>query len=267
MQKKNFQSLSYLKIFLLVVFIAALISISYKVLLMFENSSFRYDSFNVLVVGRDVSLIHIDKGSEKLYVLTFEDKGGLFRNKSKISASLLLKVSVDGLIYERNPGKKVTESFPTLKAVSSIFLSPNDFILSDINGVDLLKLLYYSLKIEKLDRIEKQLKEINTEENGLTDLFLDRQIFNEKVSIEIINGTEIDGFGGKIGGLLKRAGYNIVAVDTENHSDSKILTADDRKITVKKLSRFFNSKITAKKDQGIADVTLIIGKDIIRKLN
>lgn len=246
-KKRESQNLIYIKIFLVVLAFAAFISIAYKFFLLVQNSTFKHDSFNLLLVSDNVSLYHLDRRKNELLIKDLGGKAEAIKNKNKISTSLALGVPLDGkIVIEDGQGRlSVREIFPLL-------FTPGKYDLDGLNELDIIKFLILS--------------SITAENKSSLDYFRDAEIINEKISIEIINSTEIDGLGGTILEMLKGAGYNVISVSTEQGQKSQI-TARKKGVSVQKLTKLFGLPVIEVSDSGIADVSIILGKDFIKNLN
>jgi hypothetical protein len=96
---------------------------------------------------------------------------------------------------------------------------------------------------------------------------LDPAIYRENQSIEIVNATRIDGLGAKFASFISNIGGNPVMVSSSNDviGKSKIIYYGKESYTVKKLSTYFNIKKENSKTRRLADVIIIVGKDLVQE--
>jgi len=99
-----------------------------------------------------------------------------------------------------------------------------------------------------------------------SSFFSDQKILNEKLSIEILNGTSKTGTGLKVAKIVEALGADVVF--TGNYqglvkkSILEVAKENKNSITVRRLSRLFNPEIVEKKEKGLSEITLIIGEDL-----
>lgn len=274
MQKET-QSLIYIKLFLIIVLTAALISLSYKIFLVFKNNSFKYRTFNVLFLDKDAYLVHLDTKDKKLGIFKFPGKRNLFLNKSNLFLSLLLGVPVEGVIIAKDPSEffDLEKNFFPVKTTLHAISSANRFENKDVNQFDILKIYLYSVFISKNERVFHEIKDIKSnfkENNQLKDfgnLFQDNDIFNEKISAEVINSTGIDGVGGRVSDILKSAGFNVISVESGDHKKSIIIDrVSSKNVSVPRLKKTFNMETKKINEAGASDITIILGQDILKSL-
>ncbi len=266
-------NLKYIKIFLLVFLVAAFFSISYKVLVLMIQSSFRYDSFNILIIDRDAHLIHLDRNLKKLSILTIPSGRRFFVNKSKIYDSLSLGIPLDGLVVARKSidFSSIPEKFLSMEDAASLIFQNYNYTFDSVNTADILKILFYSKFISHNDKTFETINSFKNNESFaqgtyISDLFRENAIYDEKFSIQIINATEIDGLGSRVAVMLKNIGYNVISVDTVGSKKSEIETLNNNAVSAKRLTNFFNIPVTRSSPSDIADITLVLGKEIGQKI-
>jgi hypothetical protein len=95
--------------------------------------------------------------------------------------------------------------------------------------------------------------------NALTD----QDIANENISIQIINATEIPGFGQRLGQVLSNLGANVVDVSTAQRIQKKSSLAyfGNESYTLNRIQKLLNLPTTTLSRQGIADIVITIGTD------
>jgi len=96
--------------------------------------------------------------------------------------------------------------------------------------------------------------------------FSDQKILNEKVSVDILNGTAKEGVGSKVARIVEAAGADVVFIGNyQGVAKQSVLQVSKEKkksMTAKKLSRLFNLRVEEKKEKELTDITLILGEDL-----
>lgn len=270
--KKKFQSIVYIKIFFLILFIAAFLSISYRAFLLIKNRAFKFETFNVLMQDKDVRLISVNTQEKKMVIFKFMGAGNLFSDKSLFSTSTVLGVPIDGMISAKNSFEfnNLEKDFLETGRLFSMIFVPNKYSFRKINIFDLTKLFVISKFIPEQDRKTKTLNNLSADfrrneeiDLELEGLFKDSEIFNKKISLEIINATDIDGLGSRVALILKNLGYNVISVSNGGGDKSKILIKDGVS-SVERIEKIFGITAEKKETHGIADVVLILGKDMVK---
>lgn len=255
--------MTYLKYFLIIFLTLAILSVLIKVIKVYQSRSFRGDAFNLLILNKDSTLIHLETNPKSLTFLTLKNFGSELKNKSRVNMSIRLKIPIDGIIILDNSDEKIEKSSLGLNSFVKFYSKKS----ININEMDLLKLLW---KINGVKSSEVSIKEIENIDKAqvysmLPEVFNETAIVNDKTSIEVINGTGQDGVGGRISDALRNEGFHIVSVGTFEQKESKIiLRGSENNIVFKRLVDFFPFKIERKEENSISDITLILGKDSLK---
>ena len=259
------ETIKYIKIFLLVVLFAALISLSFRIFLMFKNSSFRYATFNVLLTdSKNANLIHIDRNQNKMSIVYLPKSGSALSSRSRFSESLIIGIPVDGKISAQNVLPVAADgSFLAKNSLLALLFNSSGTKLDNLNSLDLIKIFLYTKQISQNDRSYVTIKKENLPQNY--ENFFDKQIFNEKESVQIINGADISGLGSRVAGVLKNAGYNVIATSNGKSSKSYIKSISPDSISTKRLQNFLNVPVIKSDGNSIADITVVLGEDISKK--
>jgi hypothetical protein len=260
-------NLKYLKVFLLVLVLFACVSLLYRIILSFNSSSFRYDTYNVLLTEDKSHLIRINRSKNKLSVISFPKVSNEARG-SRLIASLALGQPVDaGIVYKGKDSIDINNSFMTFGLMMNLLFGRNNFDFKNINVVDILKIYLFTAQMSKND---KNVFSLESFENGVLDIegeeiFYDSEIFNEKKSVQVVNSTNIDGLGSKLSDILKSMGYNIIAIESGSDRVSAINTLLEQTVSVKRLKDLLGFPVINKKSD-ISDVTIILGADLVKTL-
>ena len=95
------------------------------------------------------------------------------------------------------------------------------------------------------------------------DLFRDSVINNMEYTIEVENGTSVDGLGTETAGILSRLGYNVIAVRTsELRSNSYIAYPDKPDIYINSLAGLTGFDVKKEKVSQSADIMVFLGDDL-----
>src|SRR3989338_5055451 len=95
---KSGSTLNYIKLFLIVVLFCALISLLYKSFLLVKNSSFKYGSFNLMLLDKNAYVVHIENSDKKISILKIDNAGKLLSGKSRLTQSMILGIFLDSSI-------------------------------------------------------------------------------------------------------------------------------------------------------------------------
>lgn len=246
----------YIKIFIIVVVCAAILSTFYKTFILIKNSSFKHETYNLLLLDKNAYLVHIDSTNKILIRSKLADSPKKFLNKSRVEQSAALGVLVDAAIVGENSGFQVSSSdFMDTGTGANLIFSKGKFRFNNINEFDILKIFLLSKLIPADNRYEK--------ESIVSDL-ADRKILNEKKSVEIINTTGVNGLGNQMAVALRAVGYNVVELETGEAQKPKIVAADDNSDSIQRLKDALRIPFEKTHEQTIADITLVLGSEILK---
>mgnify|MGYP001572127579 FL=1 len=273
MRKDN--TLKLVFIFLFVVGILAFLSLSYRAYLLIVNSSFTDSTFNVLLIDDNAHLLHLDKLQRKAVVIKFPSQGKSFLNKTRLRNSIELGVPIDGMIVAK---KKLSfgnleQDLLGFRSMFKVYLNAYDFKLAGLNHYDLLRIYLVGESISRNDIVAEVVRgsdalSKNEQLSKIKDNFRDRKIFNEKITVEVVNATGIDGMGGMASSMLTTLGYNVLSLRTEEHKDSKIKSRiKNGSPAIARLEKLLDLKVEKGLEAAIADVVIILGSDIAKTLN
>lgn len=137
---------------------------------------------------------------------------------------------------------------------------------SNLTIFDKLRLLLFAKSVAANNKSVDEISLINqTQQNEttLTNALTDQEIADENISIQIVNATDITGFGQRLSRVLTNLGANIVAVTTAQNiqKDSTIQYYGSNSYTVNRLDKLLGIKATKLNSQGIANIVITIGLD------
>lgn len=259
--KKKSDNASYIKVFILIVLFSALVSLTYKVFLLVKNRSFRFSTYNIMLVGHDAHLVGFNTQKKQIYTLEVKDGREVFSSNKPLASSVISGVPLDGMIISIKPENLIDskDDFPTFSQTLSFLLEDEKYVFYNVNRFDLVKLYVVSRLTAWKDRGYDNIQNLSQDSGGK---FYDSEIFNEKTSIEIINSTEINGLGSRIGVVLLNLGANVISIKDGEEGKTQILAKDYNLKTLKRVERLFELKAQKSESTGIADITINLGKDI-----
>jgi hypothetical protein len=97
----------------------------------------------------------------------------------------------------------------------------------------------------------------------ITNSLTDQEIADENISMEVINATNITGFGQRLSRVLTNMGANIVDVSTAQNTQKRttIEYFGDKSYTVSRLEKLLGVTATEITTQPIANIVITIGTD------
>lgn len=262
-KSKQGKSLNLAVVFSAIFILLILISLTCKVINVFQKSNFTGENhFTVSVTSEEdkVSLVSFAPKSNSIFILNIKEA----KNKN---LSSILEIPIDG---EINANTQITDK--NLKSSFFGFLIPFSVKKTNLTAVDLARLWMYSNSVPVNGIYER---EISVDEDilklkslGVYSYFIDQAIAEEKIGIEIVNGTEIFGLGNKLASFISNMGGNVVMVSTSEKTEdkSRIDYFGEENYTLKKISRILNLKPNKVEKRKLGDIIIVIGKDSLDKL-
>lgn len=122
----------------------------------------------------------------------------------------------------------------------------------------------------KLDRSD--LEDYEVLDGKLADFVLDNQIAGERLKVQVLNGTLIDGLAGRAARQIENLGAEVLSVgnaEPQNQKLSVLISNDLNSSTFRRLKEIFKITQVRGSVEGIeerADITLILGLDISDRL-
>jgi len=262
------KTLNYIKVFLLVVFVAAIVSLSYKTLVSFKNSTFSYGTYNLLIIRQDAYLIHIDVSQKKLQIVKFGNLGKQMVGKTRVYETLKIGMPLDAqIISKQNAGIVINDSFLNFQTLAALLFAHGDYKLDNLDAVDIIKIFFATKGVLSSDRM---VTTVNSSQNGYVSEnsmnFTDREIFNDGESVEVINATDVDGLGNEFSTALKNLGYNVVSVKSGESGKSSISTDNVNTVSLRRLKTVLAFPVLKKAPGSVSDITITLGKDIVPSL-
>lgn len=263
--KKKSQSTNLRFAFIFCVSVLFLITISFLIKAILIVKASNYDGnhrYNLAIYqGSKESLISFSPQSKSISILTLT--GNVNGNIGKFT-----ELPVDSSITDRDGG---TINKDNLSSTLSHYIFNYTGLKTNMTIIDAIRVSLFAKEVQKASIYERDLSSNDSLSiNSFTSsFFIDPQIANEKVTIEIINGTQVVGLGNRLANLLNNIGADVVLVTSSDKEEqaTKIMYFGDSNYTIKRISKILGVKPTQSSQRDISDVTLIIGNDIISKVN
>lgn len=257
-KKKKSNNLRFAFYFIILVVFFGGLSLAFKLGTVLKNSTFDGNHRYNMEVREDntVCIISFSPQTNNIAIVNIDDKIGESMNK-ELSIPIDAKISGQCPISGSDIFQKLTKLLPTTFDVNS---KPT--------FIDILKLMYFAKDIPK-ESISKNTignsPDDSLKQQILSSEFLDQSIVGEKKTIQIINATAVSGLGARLAAMLSNIGGNIILVVTmeKEAKESQITYYGQESYTVQKLHSILGFKKEKKNGRAIADIIIIIGKDVV----
>lgn len=252
-QSNNFK---LVLLFICAVVFLIVLSLSIRIFTIVKNSKFDgTHAFNIAIYREnDVLLTSVLPEKHSVSILTL--KGVLHKPVGQ-----LLGIPVDGQIttMSQDRGKTVSSH------LESVILHTNKDS-SDLTLFDAIRLYFFAKGVQSRNVVMHELflpQDTNVLDNVAASLFSDETIASEKVSVGIINSTDVTGLGNRLARVIANIGGNVVSVSSadENRKKTSIAYYGEKSYTVTRLSKILGVEPTQTQTQGISDVIVVIGAD------
>ena len=264
MFQERIVSFFYLKIFVVIVVVLVIGSICIRITSEVLESSFRNNSFSLLLVSHDSKLIYVDKANKSVLFLALGDIRSIVKGKGPIEASLALGVPINGMIIDEKSPTNLSD-FTSSSNISRLVFSGDTPVFKNLDKYDIYKLSNAIRGAISDNTHEIRVNIFNQDEmrDKVGDLFKDSIINNMSYTVEIDNGTTINGLGNDLAAILGREGYNIIAVRTGVPSPNSYIAYPDKSNiytdSLAGLTGFVKKKV---KSSPSADITIFLGDDL-----
>lgn len=271
--KNKIVSFLYLKVFLVALVVIIIASLGARIFSEFSNSSFKHNSFTILYFGNSTFLLNVDK-KEKRY--TFVDLGNLndkLKGKNTLEMSLLIGAPVNATIQQKNAETsiKTSEDFLTFSNQVGLMTGGNGAVVKRMNSYDVYKFISSARGALRENRFNEKIPDLNKVgiDKELSDLLRNTKINEENTSIEVINGTGINGLASVFSQMLANGGYNIIDVRSDNSEDipSEIRYKGEATELTDSLVQLTSFQEKNTNPSSTADVTIYLGNDLAGRLS
>lgn len=260
MKKKKDQAISNTKIaivFFIVLLFFISLSLVFKMILVVRAGQFDSSKRFNLTISDDKNLEVMSLGPAAKTITVFK----LNRNIGSNEAGRFLKVPIDGFMTCNCLDLNQRTDSLFLKAIFSY-----KKLQTNLTIIDILKLLFFSKSIAagtvNIKNISTDLTPLESD-RIVSRLVGDELIEKDNQTIQIINGTDIDGLGNRLARLVTNMGGDVIIVATSDapRKRSTISYIDQETYTVERLSKVLGYEIIQAGDDAISDITILIGKD------
>ena len=265
-------SFFYLKIFFLAVFAVIVFSVLYRLGSVVINSSFKNNAFSILYISKESKIISVDKKRGTVSYLSVGNVKNLVKGRSPFAASVVLGVPINGIMYDTdhnlNPDFK---EFTSLKNELRLLFSFGT-VFKNMNEYDVYKVMSIARMAGKDNKrvLKVNLRNEKSVKENITDNFKDSSILDSRLTVEIVNGTNINGLANSVAAVLTHLGYNVVFLHTVKgfYNDSSYVSFEiDKNSYVSSLIDFTAFSEKKKTLSSSADVTIYLGSDLESQFN
>lgn len=268
MKRKESDPRGYFYLRLFVFFVIVLICLTgvVRAVSIFREREFTGESYTTLYSnGKDNFLISYHTPSSYGVAELIDPPNLSLEKASRLQLSLALGVPVDAIVVNHSM-KSEDDIFSLLDVVKMIFF-PHAYVLRDINGIDAFKYFWERRGVSEENFMQKRLEYKNLDEEKLTRIFRDEDIFNSGISIEVVNGTEVGGLGGEFASVLTHRGYNVISVTNADSLQKYSFLHFNRGMNSsvgKSLMHLFGKVEDNSKLGEAADIVVVLGGDVAK---
>ncbi len=256
-KKNNFNiGVVFFALFFSLVFMSLLI----KFIVIYKNSTF--DGLHRKTVafyqGEGIKVLSFSPQNKSISLLNVKE------NIKPEDISSYLRIPVETVIVDKSLDIRKTNIFLNLLGV----LLKHKNKSSELTFIDIIRLMLFTRSVPSESIYEKDLVEgsdIARKDYVSSTLFADTAISNDKKRVEIINATEISGFGNRMADALSNLGADVVLVITSEKVEdrSRIYYYGEKTYTISRLSSMFRYPTELAREKSLADVIIILGRDSI----
>jgi hypothetical protein len=157
----------------------------------------------------------------------------------------------------------------SFKKVLSLLVHPGSSF-THMNSYDYARIYFLSRQTVKDQRKYKEIREYTYSDDiehqiqpELFDLFKDRTIVNDGVSVQVLNATDQPGLATEVANMLENGGYNVVSVESADPQSSRVVITGESK-TSDAITQLFKFPVKKKSGVSIADITVILGNNVLK---
>lgn len=273
---KDAKNLRYLKIFLLVFIALVFISVIYKIVVNVSTSRFTSNTFNFAVVGQQTYIVHLDTSDNSLTYVTVNGNPTAPIDLSPLSYSVYFGVPIHGIIFDtqHKPLQNIDTRFFSLSHILNIISNP-EYKKIGLNTTDIIK-IYLAQKSVPYEN--KQFNSINYRDfvpqnfdridAVFFSLFKNTDVINKKISVQIINATDVNGLGNRVSRVFSNWGYDVVSVISDSdYTSSEIILRTDDAYTKTNLQQIFGFPIHMDQGQAIANIIIVVAGDHAERIS
>ena len=261
-KKQKGKTLNVAIVFCVLVFFLISMSIAVKTLILIKNSSFDgQNRFNVgIFQDTQISVVSFSPATRSIAVINLKGK---FSNHN---IGQYVGLPIDATL---KTSKMTVDKKNLASNMSRILFHYSDQDTS-LTIIDALRLWLFAkdVSIDFIYQRDILSNDTLTINSFTSSFFIDSAIANEKTTIEIINATKVYGLANRLALLVANIGGDVVLVSSSDkpQESSQLLYSGDLNYTVKRLASFLKVKPIKSFQKDISDVTIILGKDVLKDL-
>lgn len=267
MNTEKITSFFYLKIFIFF-FVALIIGASIaKVASEIATASFKYNTMVLLYVSKDSKIIVVDKLEKKATFIAVGDIRKFVKGKSTLEASIALGIPISGMVIDDSFTPYNLKDFTTFKTEMRLLVG-SGITYKNANRYDMHTIINAARSAIEDNREELRINLFGSDKKKIDEYFRDSVVHNTPYTIEIDNGTTVDGLGSSLATILSNVGFNVIAVRTVNSDESSYISYGDmRNSYVDELIHLTGFEYKKEKVSKAADITIHLGSDLDILLN
>lgn len=268
--KPEVSNLIYIKIFILVVVLLFVGSLALKGFMMFKARQYTSYSFNTLFVGKNSYLLYVNSHMNILSMARIKNAQHL-SDSDRVKNSLILGIPIRSIIKTDIPENLSASELLSFAKTMQLVTGNTKARLSGLNKIDIMYMYLVSKGAPNtnINTYTIDMKNVSdVVDTKLYNFFKDEDVINEKVSIDVVNTTDVSGLGSQFSKMLKTVGFNVVSVtsDSEVEHSQVVSRVDKDDVTYRALESFLAFPTVFKDEASIADITIILGNDIKKNL-
>ncbi len=270
--KNNISSFLYLKIFIAVVLILIGVSVFAKIYSELNNSSFKNNSFTILYLGSSTYLLNVDKKESRFTFINLGNLTPKLKGKNNLEMSLFIGAPINAIIQDKKAKSTFNNSDDFLGFSNEItLLTPNDnIVLKRLNAYDIYKFMNTARGVKRENR--KNEKITNLDQVGidkvLSDLLRDTAVHESNATVEVVNGTGINGLANVFSQMLSNGGYNVIEVRSDIAKDLvSQVRFKDKNMPVEELIQITSFEEINSNNSSTADISVFLGNDLEGRLS
>lgn len=275
-KKKKLQTNNLKTAFIFIILVFSLIALSllFKLGVIISDSKFdAKHNFAIVIYSKDNlknrSIISFAPDNQSISILKVDT------DVKPPTLGRILEVPIDGEIRLNQKLSELEEGKEVELILGKILFKYQD-IKTRLTIIDIARLWFFSksvpassISIKKLNLLSFEQKFTDEAIDRISaQIFFDNVLSGEKISIQIINGTEVLGLGNRLGRLISNIGGNVVAVSTSDKAldKSEILSLNRGTYTYQRLSKILGFRALKLNEPAISDIVIKIGKDTLSSL-
>ena len=255
----NSRSIRTLLLFLSVVSVLIIVSLSIRFVVLLQHSKFDGEHRFTILVRHDqnsATVLSFDPMSQSVSRILVRDQ------KTLPDIGRYLGIPIDGILHDASKVNEDTDLSDALFSYYTGFKSKE----GGLTAIDLFRLWLLSLSVQNKDIETKILTGSLADEDidaEIDELFIDRDLASEKISVEIVNATGITGKGSRLERMVNNMGIPVVQVTTATspQNASVIRYVDEGSDTFQRLSQLLAFTTEKMVERKLSDIIIIVGRD------